>query len=313
MTETQRIKGVLAPVVTPFDDRLMPDVERFVAHCKWLESQNCGLAIFGTNSEGNSMSVDEKIELLDALIDANVDTRQMMPGTGCCALTDTVRLTEHAVRSGCAGVLMLPPFYYKGVSEDGLYWSFAEVIERVGSARLRIYLYHIPQVSGVGVPIGVIGRLLRSYPDTTAGIKDSSGDFSHTRTVIDNFANSGFDVFVGSESFLLANMRSGGVGCISATANVNPGAIDELYRQWNEADAEHRQVALNVVRNIVASHGMIASLKAVIAHFTDIRSWGIVRPPLDRLTAEQSADLISRLNEVRFGMPGIKLETEPRV
>ena len=305
MTEFQRIRGVLAPVVTPFDERLNPDVMRFISHCKWLLSQNCGLAIFGTNSEGNSLSVEEKIELLDAVVAAGVDTHRMMPGTGCCALTDTVRLTERVVRAGCAGALMLPPFYYKNVSDDGLYRSYAEVIERVGDTRLRVYIYHIPQVSGVGVPVGVIERLIKSYTTAIAGIKDSSGDWTHTQTLLETFSGPDFDVFVGSESFLLANMTNGGVGCISATANVNPAAIDELYRRWNEPDAESRQDELNTVRAIVGIHGMIPSLKAVIAHFTRHPGWANVRPPLDRLTAEAAADLTARLRDLRFTMPGL--------
>ena len=138
MSQNERIKGVLSPVVTPFNADLSPDSERFIAQCEWLLSQNCGLAVFGTNSEANSLSVNERIALLDSLLSADVDAKRMMPGTGCCALTDTVRLTEHAVKAGCAGVLMLPPFYYKDVSEDGLFKSFAEVIERVGDSRLRI-------------------------------------------------------------------------------------------------------------------------------------------------------------------------------
>src|SRR5215470_17563521 len=144
MTETPRLQGVLAPVVTPFRADLSPDPERFIAHCRWLLSQHTGLAVFGTNSEANSQSASERMELLEALIAAGLDPVRMMPGTGCCALSDTVRLTAHAVQLGCAGALMLPPFYYKGVSDDGLFRSFAEVIERVGEARLRVYLYHIP-------------------------------------------------------------------------------------------------------------------------------------------------------------------------
>ena len=310
MIEPQRIRGVLAPVVTPFDDRLRPDVELFVAHCQWLISQNCGLAIFGTNSEGNSLSVEEKIELLDTLGAAGIGTGKMMPGTGCCALTDTVRLTEHAVRASCAGVLMLPPFYYKAVSEDGIYRSYAEVIERVGDTELRIYLYHIPQVSGVGLPLGVIERLLKNYPNATAGIKDSSGDWSNTKTLLDSFSGSHFDVFVGSESFLLANMRNGGVGCISATANVNPAAIDTLYRRWQDVDADSLQEALIGVRSIVGHHGMISSLKIVISHFTGHSEWGNVRPPLERLSADQADDLVARLTELDFSMPGILLSRQ---
>lgn len=159
MSKTQRIKGVLAPVVTPFDRDLNPDTARFIAHCKWLISQGSGLAAFGTNSEANSLSFNERTALLDALLTAGVDPQRMMPGTGCCALTDSVRLTEHAVKAGCAGVLMLPPFYYKGVSDEGLYRNYSEIIERVGDNRLRIYLYHIPPVAVVGITPKLVERL----------------------------------------------------------------------------------------------------------------------------------------------------------
>jgi 4-hydroxy-tetrahydrodipicolinate synthase len=232
---SERIRGVLAPVMTPFKADLTPDSERFIAHCKWLLSQNCGLAVFGTNSEANSLSMEERLNLLDELVAAGIDLARMMPGTGCCSIVETVKLTKQAVGNGCAGVLMLPPFYYKDVSEEGLYRYFSEVVQRVGDARLKIYLYHIPPVAVVGITTGLVERLLAAYPNAIAGMKDSSGDWNNTKTFLDAFAVrarravSGFDVFVGSESFLLANMRNGGVGTISATANVNPAAIHELY------------------------------------------------------------------------------------
>src|SRR6266576_1975751 len=228
---SQRIRGVLAPVVTPFKADLSPDRERFMRHCQWLLSQNCGLAPFGTTSEANSMSTDERISLLEALIAAGIDPSRMMPGTGCCSITDTVELTAHAVKHGCAGVLMLPPFYYKDVSEEGLYRYFSEVVQRVGDARLKIYLYHIPRVAVVGITTGLVERLLAAYPNAIAGLKDSSGDWNNTKTFLDAFARDRFDVFVGSESFLLANMRNGGAGTISATANVNSAAIHKLYSE----------------------------------------------------------------------------------
>src|SRR5215510_16456232 len=189
---TKRITGVLSPVVTPFRTDLAPDADRFVRQCKWLLSQNVGLAVFGTNSEANSLSTEEKTDLLDRLVAAGVDPARMMPGTGCCALTDSVRLTKHAVKLGCAGVLMLPPFYYKGVSDDGLFRSFAEVVERVGDSALRIYLYHIPPVAQVPITLGVVERLLAAYPVQVAGMKDSSGDWSNTKAFLDAFAGSGF-------------------------------------------------------------------------------------------------------------------------
>jgi 4-hydroxy-tetrahydrodipicolinate synthase len=308
MSSAPRIKGVLSPVVTPFNADLSPDPKRFVAQCRWLLTQNCGLAVFGTNSEANSLSVSERIALLEALLAEGLDPSRMMPGTGCCALTDTVRLTEHAVKAGCAGVLMLPPFYYKDVSEEGLYRSFAEVIERVGDARLRIYLYHIPPVAVVGITTGLVERLLKAYPTAIAGMKDSSGDWSNTKKFLDAFGASGYDVFVGSESFLLANMREGGAGCISATANVNPAAIDKLYREWRNADAQEQQNALDATRKATGQYVMIPALKAVVAHYTQDPEWATVRPPLVKLTEEQAAKVVRDLQALGFDMPGLRKE-----
>src|SRR4029453_1479764 len=232
MIQSARIRGVLAPVVTPFKADLAPDSQRFIVHCKWLLSQNCGLAMFGTNREANSLSMEERATLLDELVAAGVDASRMMPGTGCCSIMETAKLTKQAVGHGCAGVLMLPPFYYKDVGEEGLYRYFSEVVQRVGDARLRIYLYHIPPVAVVGITPKLVERLLAAYPNAIAGMKDSSGDWNSTKTFLDAFAVQyrhgdsatgraarTFDVFVGSESFLLANMRNGGGGTIFATAN----------------------------------------------------------------------------------------------
>jgi 4-hydroxy-tetrahydrodipicolinate synthase len=304
---TQRICGVLAPVVTPFGADLSPDKERFIAHCRWLISQNCGLALFGTNSEANSLAAEERSTLLDALIATGVDTSRMMVGTGCCSLTETVKLTSQAVKHGCAGVLMLPPFYYKGVSEEGLYRYFSEVVQRVGDTRLRIYLYHIPPVAVVGITPGLVGRLLKSCPSAIAGMKDSSGDWNNTRIFLDAFAHSRFDVFVGSESFLLANMRNGGAGTISATANVNPTAIHKLYAEWKNADADDQQAKLNVTRDAFGKkYPMISALKQGIAICAGDPAWAKVRPPLVELTAEQATTLAAELKTISFTMPGLK-------
>jgi len=299
MMQSARIRGVLAPVLTPFKADLAPDSERFTAHCKWLLSQNCRLAPFGTTSEGNSLAAEERSTLLDALIAAGVDPLRMMPGTGCCSITETVKLTAQAVNHGCAGVLMLPPFYYKDVSEEGLYRYFSEIVQRLGDARLRIYLYHIPPVAVVGITTGLVERLLKAYPNTIAGMKDSSGDWNNTKTFLDAF--NGFDVFVGSESFLLANMRNGGVGTISATANVNPGAIHKLYTDYKNADADEQQAKLDVVRNVFGKkYPMIAALKQAIAIYANDPAWAKVRPPLVELTAEQAKNLAEELSRMEL-------------
>lgn len=297
--------GVYAPVVTPFGPDLAPDARRFVRHCRWLLAQGVGLAAFGTNSEANSLAADERMALLDALVADGLDPARMIPGTGTCALPDTVRLTAHAVRAGCAGVLMLPPFYYKGVSDDGLYASYAETIERVGDARLRVYLYHIPPVAQVPLSLALIERLLRAYPGTVAGIKDSGGDWPHTQRLIDAFGAQGFAVFPGSETFLLRALRAGGQGCISATANVNPAAIAALAARWREGDADARQAALDAVRAAFQRRPMIAAMKAAIAHWSGDPAWAAVRPPLVALEEAQRAALLADLAGLGFAMPGL--------
>jgi len=315
----ERILGVLAPVVTPFKADLAPDRERFIKHCRWLLSQNCGLAPFGTTSEANSMSSDERMSLLDTLVAAGIDPSRMMPGTGCCSITETVTLTAHAVKHDCAGVLMLPPFYYKEVSEEGLYAYFSEVVQRVSDARLRIYLYHIPPVAVVGITPKLVERLLKAYPSAIAGMKDSSGNWNNTKTFLDGFAGgsrqsgSDFDVFVGSESFLLANMRNGGAGTISATANVNPAAIDALYAacvgeskfENRESELEHQQARLNVVREIFSSRNfpsIIGAIKQAIAIYANDPEFARVRPPLIELTTEQTKLLTAELQAIGFTM-----------
>ena len=303
---TQRITGVLSPVVTPFKPDYSPDAERFVRQCKWLIANNVGLAVFGTNSEANSLSADERMSLLEKLVEAGIDAARMMPGTGCCALTDSVRLTSHAVKLGCAGALMLPPFYYKGVPDEGLFRNYAEIIERVGDARLQIYLYHIPQVTQVPISLKLIERLLKAYPKNIAGTKDSSGDWSNTKATLDAFAKSGFDVFPGSETFLLAGMRNGGKGCISATANVNPAAIHNLYAKWQTADADALQAGLDQVRNVFQKLPMIAAMKRAIAYWSGDADWARLRPPLVEISEEQAQTLIAELEAVGFSMPGLK-------
>jgi len=298
------MSGVLCPVVTPFDESLSPDPDRLIRQCRWLLSQNVGLAVFGTNSEANSLSLEEKMMLLDRLVDAGIDTNRMMPGTGCCALTETVKLTEHAVRLGCAGTLMLPPFYYKDVSDDGLFASFAEVIERVGSASLRIYLYHIPPVSQVGISLDLIERLIKAYPDNVVGIKDSSGDWDNTNAMLERHWDD-FRVFAGAETFLLQNMRGGGAGCISATANINPAAIDHLYQEWQSAEAEGLQKELDEIRETAMAYPMIPALKATVAHFSKDEQWRTVRPPLVALADDQRTALIEALDQKGFDMPGL--------
>ncbi|MFQ5994543.1 MAG: dihydrodipicolinate synthase family protein [Acidiferrobacterales bacterium] len=301
MTKKKAFAGVLSPVLTPFREDLSPDSDRFVAHCHWLLEQGVsGLAVFGTTSEANSLSVEERMALLDALIEGGVKPELLMPGTGCCALADSVQLTRHAVQNSCAGVLILPPFYYKGISDDGIYANVAEIIERVGDDRLRIYLYHFPAMAVIGYSLGLIERLIAAYPSTVVGLKDSSGDWNNTAAILKRFP--GFDVFPGSEVFLLQGLRAGAAGCITATANVNAAMVCKLYDRWQQPQADTLQGEITALRKTIQSYPMIPALKQIIAHYRRDAAWCAVRPPLVRLNETQAQTLIADLEQKRFAL-----------
>lgn len=297
----QPFSGVLVPVLTPFTGSGEPDAARFTAFCRWLLDQGAGgLAIFGTTSEANSMSPAERMGLLDHLVEAGIPAEKLMPGTGACAMTDAGALVRHAVGHGCGGVLMLPPFYYKPVSDDGIFAFVSGVIDKVGSPALRVYLYHIPPVAVVGYSLDLVGRFIEAYPQTVVGLKDSSGDWNNTAALLDRYP--GFAIFPGSEVFLLDALRKGGAGCITASGNVNVSGIAKLYanRQGPQADALQAQVT--TVRNTLQRYPMVPALKRVVAHFHEDPAWASVRPPMLPLDQTQSAALIADLAKIGFSL-----------
>ena len=290
---THPLGGVFAPVLTPMRDDLIPDTAKWIALCKQLLADGCtGLAPFGTTSEANSLGIGERMEMLDALIEAGVPAAKLMPGTGMCAFPDTVALSAQAARLGCGGVLLLPPFYYKGVSDDGVFRAVAEVIERVGDNRLKVYLYNIPPIAVVGYSPAVIERLLAAYPGTVVGMKDSSGDWAYQKSVLEGFP--GFDVFSGSERFLLANLRLSGVGTISAMANVIPDKIRSLYDNYLSANADQVQEELNRYREATRDYAAIAALKQIMARRTGDRAWLNLRPPLTNLSESAAEAMLTK-------------------
>src|SRR5438445_1445075 len=295
----QPFAGVLVPVLTPFTPAGEPDTGRFIAFCRFLLDQGAdGLAIFGTTSEANSMSAGERMELLDRLVAAGVPAAKLMPGAGACSITEAATLIRHAVGHGCGGVLMLPPFYYKGMDDDGLFAFFSAVIERVGSSALRMFLYHIPPQTVLGLSLDLVGRLIKNYPDTVVGLKDSSGDWNNTAALLDRFP--GFAVFPGSEVFLLDGLRSGAVGCITASGNVNAPGIRKVYENWRTPQAEALQAEITTLRNTLQAYPMVPALKRVVAHYHDDPAWAAVRPPLVPLDAVQSRALIANLDKIGF-------------
>lgn len=288
----QPMRGVYAPVLTPVHSDLSPDIERWLTHVRWLLANGCdGLAPFGTTSEANSFSIEERIEMMEALVDAGIPAEKMIVGVGCCALTDTVRLTRHAVENGAGGVLMLPPFYYKGVSDEGIFRAVAESIERVADDKLQVYLYHIPPMAVTGFSLPLIERLINAYPETVVGIKDSSGDLNNLQAILDAFP--GFGTFAGTEKFLLQTLRSGGAGTITAMANVIPAEIGALYAGWEGPDADQLQIELNATREATAGLQPITALKEIVAAWRGDDEWRRVRPPLVPLPREKAEALLA--------------------
>jgi 4-hydroxy-tetrahydrodipicolinate synthase len=288
-------EGVLAAVLTPMDDGLVPDHPAFSAHCHRLLAAGChGLSVFGTTGEANSLSVAERLAALEALLEGGVPADVLLPGTGSCALTDTVRLSRAMLEAGTNGVLVLPPFYYKGVGDEGLFRFFAEVVERIGDDSLRLYLYHIPQMTGVELGMPLISRLIDAYPGTIAGTKDSSGDRERIETLCREFP--GFSVLAGTETLLLETLRHGGKGCISATVNVTSRLARQVYdahASGRNDEAQALQESLSALRASLETYPMIPALKALMANLTGDGEWRNLRPPLSGLDEEPEKQLLT--------------------
>jgi 4-hydroxy-tetrahydrodipicolinate synthase len=289
------LKGVLAAVLTPMDEDLNPDHQAFAAHCHRLLAAGChGLSVFGTTGEANSLSVDERLAALEALVESGVPPEKLLPGTGSCALTDTVRLSRAALEAGAAGGLVLPPFYYKGVGDDGLFRFFAEVIERVGDDSLRLYLYHIPQMTGVDLGLPLISHLIDAYPGVVVGTKDSSGDRERIMTLCRQFPD--FFVLAGTETLLLETLQSGGEGCISATVNVTSRLARQVYDahvSGKDDEAEALQERLTQLRASIETYPVIPALKQLMARLTGDQEWRNIRPPLSGLDEKRAKVLLS--------------------
>lgn len=295
MYDSSEPRGVFAPLLTPLDSDLNPDGDAFAHHAAYLLENGChGLVPFGTTGEATSFSAEERRMLLETLIDRGIPAERLIVGTGSTAITETAALSAHATDLGCAGVMMLPPFYYKGVSDDGLFAAYSQIIERVGDGRLRIYLYHIPPVSQVPLSYDLIGRLIETFPNQVVGIKDSSGDRDHLLGLLNRFPD--FGIFSGSERFLLDVLRRGGRGCISAVANLIADQIRDLYENWEADDADERQEQVGHFRDRITPAAPVPAMKTMLARRYGHEGWERVRPPLTLLTREEREALLNRVD-----------------
>jgi 4-hydroxy-tetrahydrodipicolinate synthase len=298
------IRGVLVPLLTPFNNDMTVAIDLYVAHAKRLLDQGCaGLVPFGTTGEALSVGVDERIAAVRALVDSGIDPSLMIPGTGLSNVADTARLSRACLDTGCAGVMTLPPFYYKGVSEDGLYRHFVQLLGAIGEDA-RIFLYHIPPIAIVGIPTTLAARLHAEFPEQIVGIKDSSGEWENTRGLLDI---GGLVVYPGSELPLIEALELGAPGCISATANLNGGAIAKLIDAYFDGDAvlvSELQQAVRRFRLLIQDHAPIPAQKRLLALVTGDERWANVRPPLIEMPEEQGRELLSTLRrEFDFDVP----------
>jgi 4-hydroxy-tetrahydrodipicolinate synthase len=301
MNDKSRLHGIWSASLTPLRPDLSIDLPLLIEHCRWQLARGChGIALFGTTGEGTSFGVGERKAALEAVIAAGIPAATLMVGSGCAAFTDTVELSKHAVKQGCPGVLTLPPFFFKGLGEEGLFRCFAELVERVGDARLRVYLYNIPQLSAVKFPVKVIERLLKAFPTAIAGLKDSSGDWTSTKEYLDAFP--GWGLFTGWDPHLREVVRLGGAGTISGMPNINMAGLRALYDNRTKPEGVDLEATATTLIKLVDAAPPTAGLRAVLAHYTGKESWLIRRPPLEQ-NREQENAVVAAVRATGFKLP----------
>lgn len=268
----------------------MLDAARLAAHAQHLFAAGVdGIAPFGTTGEGQSFSVAERRAGLDALLAAGIAPKRILAATGCAALPDAIELTRHAISDGCAGALVLPPFFFKDVSDEGVYAAYSALIEGVGDDRLRLYLYHIPQVSGVSISAAMLSRLVAAYPTVVAGVKDSSGNFDNSRALVTAFPQ--LSIFVGHEPHLPALRKLGGAGTVCGVANLYPRLLRRLYDRSLDPDPGQDLALIDAFVGAIMRFPIFAALKSLQADLTADTSWLALRPPLLPLSSAETAAL----------------------
>ena len=292
--------GVWAPTITPLDNADNIDHDKLTRHVRWLLANGChGVVLFGTTGEAPSFTSDERKVALEALVAADIGTERLVVGTGCTAVRDTIDLTRHAVDLGVRRVLVLPPFYLKPVTDEGLIRSFSEVIEEVGVDDLEVMAYHFPRLSGVPIPTTVLTRLRHNYGSAISGVKDSSGDPGSLTEFLD--ACPELDVFPGSETLLLTGLRLGTSGVITAGANVNPRMLRTIYDTPDTADG--LQDRATAIRAEIQAHGNVPAAKALLAHFHEDEGWLRMRAPLTQAQLPDGPALAAVISDLGYEWP----------
>lgn len=295
------VHGVFCASATPVLEDGTPDHVAFAAHARALLEEGCdGIALLGTTGEANSFSIAQRQALLDRLVAAGMDPQRLLPGTSQTNVADTVTLMRHAVDIGVKATVVLPPFYYKGVSDEGLFRFYAEAIEGVGRNDLRLVLYHIPPIAQVGLSIELVRRLLEAFPGIVVGIKDSSGKLDNMQAFANTFA--GFSVLAGADPFMLPLLKSGGAGCITSSSNLIGKHLRIVFDHWHEpeqtARVEAAQERINAWRDLSNAYVQLPTIKAMLARRRNHAGWSRVRPPLVELSQAELEIVWARMAEL---------------
>lgn len=271
-------KGIIAATLTPMNRDLGVDLGHLVSHIRWLLARGAdGICLLGTTGEAVSLTVQERMEVIRKVVDAGIEPSKLLIGTSCCALQDTISLTRLAVEAGAGGVLVMPPFYYKGLTDAGVQKTYELLIEGVRDPGLHIYLYHFPKMSGHSFSPALVRKLAKDYPGVIVGIKDSGGDWNHMKEIMKNVP--GFRVYAGTEKFLLPTMKAGGAGCISASANITVALCARLFAAWQSPEAGSLQDRLTAARTGLEAAPFVSGLKYLFSVLTGKKDWLNLRPP----------------------------------
>ena len=299
MSDNKLPNGLLSATLTPLDNNLNADHGRLIKHINWLLNRGSdGIGLLGTTGEANSFSVNERIQILEAVLDGGIPPGKLLVGTGCCSLTDTVLLSRHAHSKGVGGILLLPPFYYKQINEEGLETYFATLVDRIGENQIQIYLYHFPQLTGISFTTGLVQRLVSKYPENIVGMKDSGGDWVHMEEVLKEIH--GFRLYTGNEKFFLPVLRAGGVGCISATANLTSPEVSAIYQAWKDEGGKKEQVRASALREVLEKYPSIGTLKYLFAKLMGEKDWLNIRPPNIIVSPEEGMIIEQKLIELDY-------------
>jgi 4-hydroxy-tetrahydrodipicolinate synthase len=289
-----KLQGVIAAIATAVDDKGEPDCARSTALARFLLANGCdGLNVLGTTGEATSFSLEQRKRVMSAYRAAGLPLDRLMVGTGAASVADAVALTRHAAELGFAGALVLPPFYYKGVPDDGLFAYVELIVQATAAEPISLYLYHFPAQSGLPWHVKLVARLVETFGARIVGVKDSSGDMAYAREAAT--VTPGFKVFPSTEAVLMEARRGAFAGCISATANLN---ADLCARAWRSGDTAALDAAV-AIRKLFDGKQLVPGVKALIAHIHDDAGWSRVQPPLSVFPAQDRTAVSAAYDSLR--------------